>query len=57
MTGRVEPLREQDSNLQPCGYGILQSFRFGPDYLITLSELACFSAGESKGPGACGAYR
>jgi len=29
-------LREQDSNLQPCGYGMLQSFRFGPDYLIIL---------------------
>jgi hypothetical protein len=36
---QVAWLREQDSNLQPCGYGILQSFRFGPDYLITLSDL------------------
>ena len=29
-------LREQDSNLQPCGYGMLQCFRIGPDYLIIL---------------------
>ena len=36
VMGRVEGLREQDSNLQPCGYGMLLSFRWGPDYLITL---------------------
>jgi hypothetical protein len=29
-------LREQDSNLQPCGYGRFRDFRSGPDYLITL---------------------
>ena len=29
-------LREQDSNLQPCGYGMLPCFRIGPDYLIIL---------------------
>ena len=45
--GRVERLREQDSNLQPCGYGILQSFRFGPDYLIILSESA--EGGRAEG--------
>ena len=33
---QVAWLREQDSNLQPCGYGLFQSFRFGPDYLIIL---------------------
>ncbi len=27
-------LREQDSNLQPCGYGIIRIFRLGPDYII-----------------------
>ena len=31
-----QSLREQDSNLQPCGYGMLQCFRIGPDYLIIL---------------------
>jgi len=30
-------LREQDSNLQPCGYGRFQDFHPGPDYLITLA--------------------
>jgi len=39
-------LREQDSNLQPFGYGMLQSFRFGPDYLITLSEFRFLERAE-----------
>jgi hypothetical protein len=33
---RVVRLREQDSNLQPCGYGRFRNFHSGPDYLITL---------------------
>ena len=36
LTPRVAWLREQDSNLQPCGYGRFRNFRPGPDYLITL---------------------
>ena len=36
-TPHVAWLREQDSNLQPCGYGRFQDFHPGPDYLITLA--------------------
>jgi hypothetical protein len=49
-------LREQDSNLQPCGYGRFRDFRSGPDYLITLECPREESRNTSKGSGASGAY-
>jgi len=51
-------LREQDSNLQPCGYGRFQDFHPGPDYLITLA-FGCPNLGHFyvRVSGADGAYR
>jgi len=44
-------LREQDSNLQPCGYGRLSGFHRSPDYLIILPCVR-----QIRMSGACGAY-
>ena len=53
--GRVEGLREQDSNLQPCGYGFFQAF--APVRTISSSLSQSRRERESlRMPGADGAY-
>jgi hypothetical protein len=44
-------LREQDSNLQPCGYGRFRNFHSGPDYLITLNICCPRNEQQNEGVG------